>query len=128
METQDCTTSAASFLQFLRSRNDVTLAIATGGWEETAKMKLESAGIDYSNIAFASGSDHISRIGIMKIAEKRCSANGFITKSYFGDAIWDKIASYELQYNFIFVGSRLRHSKQIDDYRSIDLALSMIGL
>jgi len=43
---------ASAFIERLKKREDVLLAIATGGWEETAKMKLESAGIDYSGIAF----------------------------------------------------------------------------
>ncbi|MGD8845985.1 MAG: HAD family hydrolase [Desulfobacteraceae bacterium] len=119
---------ARVFVKLLKNRNDVSLAIATGGWEETAKMKLESAGIDYSNIAFASGSDHKSRAGIMKIAEKKCSKEIFVSKSYFGDAIWDKEASRDLQYNFILVGNRFKHSNQIDNYSDHDVALSMIGL
>lgn len=119
---------AASFVKYLKSRKDVTLAIATGGWEETAKMKLTTAGIDYSNIAFASGSDSKSRIGIMKMAEERCSINNFVSRTYFGDAIWDKKATSELNYNFILVGNKIKHSKQINDYKSIDNVLSLIGL
>ena len=119
---------ATSFMQLLKKRTDVTLAIATGGWEETAKIKLESAGIDYSNIAFASGSDCKSRKGIMKIAEERCPTNNFISKSYFGDAEWDKKASHDLNYNFILVGNRLNNSKQIDNYESVDEILSLVGL
>ena len=82
---------AAAFIQMLRKRDDVVLAIATGGWAETAKLKLESAGIEYTGISFASSSDNTSRTGIMKIAEERCSTHEFATKSYFGDAIWDSL-------------------------------------
>ncbi len=119
---------ANKFVQLLKNRNDVCLAIATGGWEETARMKLRSAGIDYSDIVFASGSDSNSRVGIMKVAEKRCPLNRFTSKSYFGDAIWDKKASQELQYNFVLVGNRVKHVKQIENYNATDVALSMIGL
>jgi len=119
---------AAAFIRKLKKRNDLVLAIATGGWEESAKLKLESAGINYTGIAFASGSDHASRAGIMKIAESKCSVIEFTSKSYFGDAIWDKKASHELGYNFILVGNQFSHSKKILDFSISDKALSFVGL
>ena len=119
---------ASAFIQKLNKRNDLVLAIATGGWEESAKMKLESAGINYSGIAFSSGSDHISRAGIMKIAESKCSLLEFTSKSYFGDAIWDKKASHELGYNFILVGNQFSYSKKILDFSFSDEALAFVGL
>jgi len=119
---------ASAFIQLLRQRDDVVLAIATGGWEETARLKLESAGIDYSGIAFASGSDHVGRIDIMKIAEAKCSENGFTSKSYFGDAIWDKKASQALGFNFILVGDQVSHAKQIMNFNCSDKASALIGL
>ena len=48
----------------------VAISFATGGWYESAILKLESAGIKISNIPIASANDHHSRIEIMKIAEK----------------------------------------------------------
>lgn len=119
---------ASAFIQMLRERNDVALAIATGGWEETAKMKLEAVEIDYSGIAFASGSDCISRLDIMRLAEKRCGGGEFISKSYFGDAVWDKEACLALGYDFILVGNGIEHTKQIMDFQDSERALSMLGL
>ncbi|MCP4023361.1 MAG: HAD hydrolase-like protein [Desulfobacteraceae bacterium] len=118
---------AARFIQRLKGREDVVLAIATGGWEETAKMKLLSAGIDYSNIAFASASDHVSRTGIMKTAEIKCALNHFSSKSYFGDAVWDQKASWELHYNFILVGNNLSHPNQISNFEYYEDILNIIG-
>ena len=112
----------------LRKRDDVVLAIATGGWAQTAKLKLESAGIEYTGISFASSSDNTSRTGIMKIAEERCSTHEFATKSYFGDAIWDKRAAHELSYNFILVGNRVSHPSQIMNFKYSNQALELIGL
>ena len=119
---------ASKFIQLLRKRDDVVLAIATGGWEDRSKLKLESVGIDYSGIAFASGSDHVNRIGIMKIAEARCSVSEFTSKSYFGDAIWDKKASMELGFNFVLIGNRVNHPKKIMNFNSSDQALALIDL
>ena len=119
---------ACDFINELKSRADVVIAIATGGWEETAKLKLDSAGIDYTGISFASGSEHKSRKGIMKLAEQKCRIDNITSKTYFGDAIWDKNASAELKYNFILVGNRIKHDNQIADFKNIDQALGLIGL
>ena len=119
---------ASEFIQLLRQRDDVVLAIATGGWQETARLKLESAGIDYSGIAFASGSYHIKRIDIMKIAKAKCSESRFTSKSYFGDAIWDKKASQELGFNFILVGDKVNHTQKIMNFNFSEKPLTLIGL
>ena len=37
---------ASEFLKDLRERKNCRIAIATGGWEETAKLKLKAAGVD----------------------------------------------------------------------------------
>lgn len=119
---------ASHFLDKLRNRNDVVLAIATGGWEESAKLKLESAGINYRGICFASSADHHIRTEIMKHAQKKCQFQSFSSKTYFGDAIWDKQAALELGYNFVLVGNQINHKKQIPDFNDIDRAMSLIGL
>ncbi len=62
---------ASAFIASLKGLENVAISFATGGWYESAILKLESAGIDISNIPIASANDHHSRIEIMKIAEKR---------------------------------------------------------
>lgn len=119
---------ASAFLTLLKSRNDIVLSIATGGWEETAKLKLKSAGIDCSGIAIASSSDHFERTEIMIVAESKLRDAFFTSKSYFGDASWDKKAAEKLVYNFIFVGSRIEHHQKIKDYTNVNEVLSCIGL
>jgi len=119
---------ACDFVNGLRYRANVVIAIATGGWEETAKLKLDSAGIDFTGISFASGSESKSRTGVMKLAEQKCNSDNITSKTYFGDAIWDKRASAELEYNFILVGNRIKHDNQIADFKNIDQALGLIGL
>ncbi len=119
---------AGDFIKLLAQRDDVELAIATGGWELSAKLKLESCGIDFSGISFASSSDHFSRTEIMKIAEKKCLNKKFTNRTYFGDAEWDKQASQELGYNFILVGDAISNPKQIMDFNNSAKALALIGL
>ena len=49
---------ASTFLSYLAQRYDVIIALATGGWSETAKLKLNAAGINHSAIPIASSCDH----------------------------------------------------------------------
>ncbi|WP_175469435.1 HAD family hydrolase [Desulfoluna spongiiphila] len=119
---------AVDFLTLLQARSDVEIALATGGWEETAKAKLRSAGFDPTDVAFASCSDHVQRTRVMQTAESRCRSHAFATKTYFGDGPWDKTASRELDYQFILVGNSLQHSKQVDHFRDPRSVLSLIGI
>jgi phosphoglycolate phosphatase-like HAD superfamily hydrolase len=119
---------AIDFLRQLQSRTDIEVAIATGGWEDTAKIKLQSAGFDVSGLAFASSSDAIQRTKVMQVSESRCSHQRFISKTYFGDGVWDRRASEALSYNFVLVGNKLHHSKQIDNFQNAQLAIMHIGL
>jgi phosphoglycolate phosphatase-like HAD superfamily hydrolase len=119
---------AATFLELLRKLEGVAVSIATGGWLETAVMKLQSAGIDISDIPMASSNDHFLRTEIMKAAESRSGADTYLSKTYFGDGAWDKVASAELGYNFILVGNELEHDQRIDDFTAVDRAMGFIGI
>ena len=119
---------AKNFLSTLVSRGDVKISLATGGWSETAKMKLDAAEINHSDIPLASSCDHYSRIEIMQIAETLSGEHRFKTKTYFGDGPWDQKASKSLSYNFVAVGSRITNSKAIHDYTDPQAALRCIGL
>jgi phosphoglycolate phosphatase-like HAD superfamily hydrolase len=85
------------------------VALATGGWGETARLKLGLAGYDLGETAFASASDSHVRTEIMKTAERRARAShrvdGFETITYVGDGLWDARAAAELGWSFLGVGS-----------------------
>lgn len=85
------------------------VALATGGWGETARLKLRQAGYDLRETAFASASDSPLRTEIMEIAERRArvahGVDGFETVLYVGDGLWDARAAAELGWGFIGVGS-----------------------
>lgn len=55
-------------LSQLAGRSDLAVALATGGWESTARLKLERAGYDIQDIPLASASDADTREEIMRIA------------------------------------------------------------
>lgn len=119
---------AIEFLAHLKQRDDVVLAIATGGWYESATIKLEAAGLDVSGIALATSTDHIARIEIMKIAEARAADQPLLSRTYFGDAVWDKTASSQLDYNFVLLGDRVEHHQAMPNYLDIEIATRFIGL
>jgi phosphoglycolate phosphatase-like HAD superfamily hydrolase len=119
---------APEFLSRLIDREDVKVALATGGWLESAKLKLEAAGIDVSGAPIASSSDHFSRTEIMKIAELRSGRSHYESRTYFGDSPWDLRASEALGYNFVLVGSRLEYDKSVFDFSDSNEILALIGL
>jgi beta-phosphoglucomutase-like phosphatase (HAD superfamily) len=51
-------TGAINFIEYLLQRNDVRIAIATGGWLETAELKLEKAGFNTNTLQISSANDH----------------------------------------------------------------------
>lgn len=113
-------TGASKFVSFLSEMKDVSLAIATGGWSETALLKLRAANIDVNAIPLCSANDAHSRTDIMKAALAQvCSAEPSRV-TYFGDASWDKKACEDLGWNFVLVGSRTTHSQSIEDFRNHD--------
>ena len=119
---------ASGMIKELKKRESISLSIATGGWRETALMKLHSAGIDVSGIAMASSNDHFSRTEIMKVAKEKAKVSSEQRITYFGDAAWDLKASKTLGYNFILVGDRISHTKSVSDLKKINQILSLIGM
>ncbi len=120
---------ATALLQVLRARPDVRLAIATGGWAETALMKLAAIGLSVGDIGFASSSDAHARTKIMELAAER-ALRGVVptTRTYLGDGAWDQRASAELGYRFIAIGGALAHEPRFDDYGDRDAVLACLAL
>ncbi len=119
---------ASEFLDGLRRIENLSISIATGGWHETALMKLESADIDVVDIPIASSNNHFSRAEIMKIAEQKAVGGNRVPCTYFGDGEWDKMACEELDFNFVLVGERTYHHQNITDFESVSQAMAFIGL
>jgi beta-phosphoglucomutase-like phosphatase (HAD superfamily) len=119
---------AATFLGRLNAMNDITVSLATGGWYETAALKLTSAGIDCSEFPMASANDSSCRAEIMKLAVSRVANAKNSLCTYFGDGIWDKRACEELGFNFVLVGSRFEHKSNISDFVTVDEAMSFFRL
>ncbi len=101
----------------LSASADHAVAMATGGWRESAELKLRSAGFDYGQIPLATSNDHHERAAIMEIALDRLGGR-FDAVTYFGDGPWDRDACRLLGWHFVPVGPQLGG---LDSYRGLDL-------
>ena len=119
---------ARAFLADLQSRPEVAVGLATGGWEETARMKLKAARLGADELCLASGSDALTRVEIMQIAARR-TLNGATAgrTTYFGDGVWDKRASEKLRYQFIAIGNHVDHPARFADFRDPAPILKALG-
>jgi len=92
-------------------------SIATGCWKESADLKLQTAGFDFSRIPLATSSDSIERTVIMQMALTRAKEHyqidHFEKVVYVGDGVWDATASAELNYQFIGIGDGDEREKLI---------------
>ena len=97
---------AAELLKALIESPVHAVAMATGGWRQSAELKLRSAGIDYADIPLLTANDHHERPVIMEMALARLG-DGFQSVSYYGDGPWDRAACADLGWMFVAVGSDL---------------------
>ena len=106
---------AGLMLEELDSTPNIAVSIATGGWRDSAAIKLRAAGLDLSHLPMASASDAVSREEIMTISEGRASsAHGSVSFNsvvYVGDGVWDFRAARSLGYHFVGVGTGDKASK-----------------
>lgn len=120
---------AKTFIEHLQKIENIALAIATGGWDTTATLKLHEIGLDTDQYALATASDARSRTEIIKIAVDRSLEGAEPDRvTYFGDGPWDKRASEALGYDFIGIGERVDHSSQFLDYRDVDVICKLLGV
>lgn len=98
-------TGAVKFFNDLREK-DYPIAIATGGWQETALFKLEKIGLEINGIPFANSNHHYSRLNITQIAidsAKEKYSKDLERIIYFGDGKWDLLNCQEMGIEFIGV-------------------------
>jgi phosphoglycolate phosphatase-like HAD superfamily hydrolase len=120
---------AAAILAELANRAGFAVGLATGGWLESARLKLRHAGLGERTFPLASASDARSREVILALAAGRVAAcrgvPGFKSIVYVGDGVWDVKAARRLGWHFLGIGSgdsaeRLRHEgaqRVVADYR-----------
>ncbi len=100
---------ASEILESLNADPHYAIAIATGAWKQTALFKLQQVGLDRIFIPMACSDDARARVDIMHCAYDRTlefyRRSQFQTVTYIGDGVWDGIASKQLNYHFIGIGT-----------------------
>jgi len=95
---------ARALIGYLRELPNLQMAIATGAWADSARLKLRHAGIPVEKLPFASSDDSLSREGILQIAFERGAARtqtGIDAVTYVGDALWDLAAARSVGFRFV---------------------------
>ena len=97
---------ARKMVDAFASSADHAVAIATGGWRQSAQTKLSTAGFSIDGIPLASSDDALTRTEIMQVALRAIGDRGatFESVTYFGDGPWDREACRELGWAFQPVG------------------------
>jgi len=97
---------ASKMLESLGASDAHSVAVATGGWRDTALLKLQSANIDLAHLPLATSDDSFERTEIMKLALSKLGS-GFSSITYYGDGPWDRDACVALGWKFVAVGKFL---------------------
>lgn len=120
---------ARAFVEGLMQCPRVRVAVATGGWKETALIKLQAIGLDPGRLPIASCSDAMSKADVMRIAERRAlPERGARRRSYFGDRSYDREVSQQLGYDFIGIGDNIAYRPSYPDFRNAESILDALGL
>jgi phosphoglycolate phosphatase-like HAD superfamily hydrolase len=106
MKTLDEIPGAGAFLAALLAR-DWRIALCTGAWGDSARLKLSRAGLPL-DLPLASCDDEISREAILRRGIALAGGTEEDTVVSFGDAPWDVRAARALRLPFIGIASGLR--------------------
>jgi phosphoglycolate phosphatase-like HAD superfamily hydrolase len=83
------------------------IALATGGWEPSARFKLKAIGFDTAGIVLASATDALTRIDIVRLALERATEalGAFERVVSVGDATWDVRTAAAVGWPFVGVAT-----------------------
>ena len=110
VEPASCTEvhGAAAALRRLNAHPQWRIALATGSWQASARLKLESAGLDLDGVPAAFADDSLRREEIVALARSRAlqcyEQDDFSRTVYVGDAPWDVRAARRLGIPFVGIG------------------------
>src|SRR5712692_3463668 len=90
------------------------VSLATGGWRDSARLKMASAGMCFDDHPAASADDALERESIMKLSKQRAGVwygEAFAGTVYVGDGVWDARACRAVGIPFIGIGSGVRAAR-----------------
>jgi len=102
---------ADRLLSRLMSGGAHRVSLATGGWRDSARLKMASAGMCFDHHPAASADDAFDRESIMRISMPRAVERydaPFASTVYVGDGVWDARACRALGIPFIGIASGVR--------------------
>ncbi|HIK07604.1 MAG TPA: DUF952 domain-containing protein [Trichormus sp. M33_DOE_039] len=122
---------SAQMLAELRLNRDWCIAIATGGWYDSALLKIEKANLNIEGIPIASADDGTSREDIIDLTIFKSQifyqTEQFQKIVFVGDGVWDVKTAYNLNINFIGLNNKLNNSLKtagaitiINDFTDLD--------
>jgi len=112
------------------------VSLATGGWRDSARLKMASAGMCYEDFPSASADDALDRESIIRLSRQRAAERygRFGSTVYVGDGVWDARACRSIGIPFIGIATGSRATRLsaegavcvFPDYRDTDLFLSSV--
>jgi len=100
------------------------IALCTGAWSASARLKLSRAGFDF-DLPLASCDEDISREAILRRGIELAGGADDVIVS-FGDAPWDVRAAANLGLPFIGIGRWSGAREAFDDYRDVAATFAAI--
>lgn len=100
-------TGASVLLSRLVDCAELRVALATGAWRDSARLKMASAGFCYDAYPAASSDDALDRESIIRLSIQRATDRygGFGSAVYVGDGVWDVRACRRVGIPFIGVAT-----------------------
>ena len=96
------------------AQGGLRVSLATGGWRDSARLKMASAGMCFDDHPAASADDALDRESIMMLSKQRAAeryGESFACTVYVGDGVWDARACHSVGISFIGVGTGSRATR-----------------
>lgn len=90
------------------------IALATGGWRPSARLKLKASGLDVPDMVLACANDAVTREEIVRLARERAAAirgDSYDRVVSIGDGVWDVRTAANLELPFIGIATGEREAK-----------------
>ena len=106
-------TGAPLLLSRLADSGEHRVALATGAWRDSARLKMASAGLCYDDYPAASSDDAFDRESIIRLSMQRAARRyGRIGSTvYVGDGVWDARACRGVGIPFIGIATDSRAAR-----------------
>ena len=100
-------TGAPLLLSRLADSAEHRVALATGAWRDSARLKMTSAGLRYDDYPAASSDDALDRESIIRLSMHRAAERyGRVGSTvYVGDGVWDARACRSIGIPFIGIAT-----------------------